>query len=130
MMFNISAYSRMLLSDFLGFGGKIVIREFHGAPELASLPQPVLVNCTGYGARALFGDGALVPVRGQLARMAPRPDITYGLFYKRTSFIPRRDGLVFQYVGDDDYYGYNDDTTTPDRVEAEQAVTTIASLFQ
>jgi hypothetical protein len=36
---------------------------------------------------------------------------------------------VFQVVGADDYYGYGDDSTTPDRAEAERAVTTIASLY-
>ena len=43
--------------------------------------------------------------------------------------MPRRDGLVFQVVGDNDYYGYNDETEVPDRAEAERAVNTVASLF-
>jgi len=43
--------------------------------------------------------------------------------------VPRRDGLVFQVVGDNDYYGYNDETEVPDRAEAERAVNTVASLF-
>ena len=43
--------------------------------------------------------------------------------------MPRRDGLVFQVAGDNDYYGYDDDTEVPDRDEAERAVNTIASLF-
>ena len=77
--------------------------------------RPVLVNATGYGSRALFGDESIVPVRGQLARMIPQPEVNYGLFYKGVSFVPRRDGMVFQVVGDDDYYGFNDDTTVPDR---------------
>jgi hypothetical protein len=33
-------------------------------------------------------------------------------------------------VGDDDYYGFNDGTTIPDRTEAELAVNTIAELYQ
>jgi D-amino-acid oxidase len=32
-------------------------------------------------------------------------------------------------TGDDDYYGYDDDSTEPDRAEAELAVNTIAGLF-
>jgi len=43
--------------------------------------------------------------------------------------VPRRDGLVFQVVGDNDYYGYDDETASPDRAEAERAVNTVASLF-
>jgi hypothetical protein len=33
-------------------------------------------------------------------------------------------------VGDSDYYGFDDETTQPDRAEAEKAVATIASLFE
>jgi glycine/D-amino acid oxidase-like deaminating enzyme len=117
------------MSDYLSNGGKIEIVEFHGPADLASVRQKTLVNATGYGARALFGDESVVPVRGQLARMIPQPDIRYGLFYKGTSFIPRRDGMVFQYIGENDYYGYGDDTAQPDRAEAARAVNTIAGLF-
>jgi hypothetical protein len=129
MMFNLSTYARMLLSDFRTNGGQIEIREFHSPADFASLPQRTLINATGYGARALFGDQSITPIRGQLARMIPQSEVGYGLFYKRVSFVPRRDGLVFQVVGNDDYYGFNDDTTTPSRTEAELAVNTIAGLF-
>jgi hypothetical protein len=77
----------------------------------------------------LFGDQSVIPARGQLARMIPQPDINYGLFYKDVGFIPRRDGLVFQVVGENDYYGFNDESTIPDRAEAEHVVQTIASLY-
>jgi glycine/D-amino acid oxidase-like deaminating enzyme len=129
MMFNLSAYTRMLMSDFLANGGQIEIREFHSPADFAQLRQKTLINATGYGARALFGDPSITPVRGQLARMIPQPEVNYGLFYKNVSFVPRRDGLVFQVVGADDYYGFNDDTTTASRAEAEQAVNTIAELY-
>lgn len=129
MMFNISAYARMLMSDFLANGGQIEIREFHSPADFAQLRQKTLINATGYGARALFGDQSITPVRGQLARMIPQPEVNYGLFYKDVFFAPRRDGLVFQAVGADDYYGFNDDTTTPNRAEAELAVNTIAELY-
>jgi glycine/D-amino acid oxidase-like deaminating enzyme len=129
MMFNLAAYGRMLMSDFLANRGRIEIAEFHAPADFLSLRQTTLINATGYGARALFGDQSLTPVRGQLARMIPQPEINYGLFYKDVAFIPRRDGLVFQVFGDNDYYGFNDETTTPDRAEAEHAVQTIASLF-
>jgi glycine/D-amino acid oxidase-like deaminating enzyme len=130
MMFNISSYARLLFSDFVANGGKIEIAEFHAPAELTGLREKTLINATGYGSRALFGDESIVPVRGQLARMIPEPDVGYGLFYKKVGFVPRRDGWVFQVVGDDDYYGYNDDSVVPDRAEAELAVDTIASLFQ
>jgi FAD dependent oxidoreductase len=129
MMFNITAYARLLLGDFLANGGRIEISEFHSPADFAGLRERTLINATGFGARELFGDKSLIPVRGQLARLIPQSDINYGLFYKGVSFVPRRDGLVFQVVGDSDYYGFDDDTTVADRGEAERAVDTIGGLF-
>jgi glycine/D-amino acid oxidase-like deaminating enzyme len=129
MMFNLAAYTRTLMSDFTANGGRIEIAEFHTPADFARLKEKTLVNATGYGARALFADNSIVPVRGQLARSMPDADVTYGLFYKNVGFVPRRDGLVFQVAGDNDYYGYNDDSEKPDRAEAERAVNTIGSLF-
>jgi glycine/D-amino acid oxidase-like deaminating enzyme len=129
MMFNLSEYARMLLADFHANGGKIEVREFHAPADFAALPEKTLINATGYGARGLFGDQSITPVRGQLARMIPDSTVNYGLYYKRVTFVPRRDGLVFQVVGEDDYYGFDNDSTAPDRAEAELAVNTIAGLF-
>ena len=129
MMFNLSAYTRMLLADFSGSGGKLQIAEFHSPDDFARLRERTLINATGFGSRALFGDESITPVRGQLTRVIPQPEVGYGLFYKGVSFVPRRDGLVFQAVGENDYYGFDDATTVPDRVEAEHAVETIAALF-
>ncbi len=129
MMFNLNPYMRLLMSDFLASGGKIEVREFHTPADFGALQEKTLVNATGYGARALFGDETLVPVRGQLARTIAQPDIHYGLAYRDVNFVPRRDGNVFQVVGESDYYGFGDDSTTPDPAEARHAVSTVASLF-
>jgi hypothetical protein len=129
MMFNLASYTRLLLGDFAANGGKIEIAEFHTPGDFAKLREKTLINATGYGARALFGDQSLTPVRGQLARAIPQPDVNYGIFYQGVSFVPRRDGSVFQVVGEDDYFGFNDDTSIPDRSEADRAVNTIAALF-
>src|SRR5262249_39254151 len=56
MMFNLSVYTRLLMSDFLAAGGRIEIEEFHSPAELARVREKTLINATGYGARALFGD--------------------------------------------------------------------------
>jgi glycine/D-amino acid oxidase-like deaminating enzyme len=129
MMFNLTSYSHLLLSDFLAGGGKIEIVEFHSPGDLAALPERTLINATGYGARALFNDASITPVRGQVARGIPQPEVGYGLFYQGVSYVPRRDGPVFQVVGDSDYVGFGDESTNPDRAEAELAVATIAKLF-
>jgi glycine/D-amino acid oxidase-like deaminating enzyme len=129
LMFNLSSYQRILLQDFEAVGGRIEIAEFKTPADFARVKETTLVNCTGYGARALLGDNSIVPVRGQLTRLISQADANYGLRYKNTAFLPRRDGLLLQAVGENDYYGYNDESALPDRAEAEQAVTTIASLF-
>jgi glycine/D-amino acid oxidase-like deaminating enzyme len=129
LMFNLTAYTQTLLTEFNANGGRIEVTEFHTPADFVRLKEKTLVNATGYGARALFGDQSLVPVRGQLARAIPEPDVRYGLFYRSVGFVPRRDGLVFQVAGDSDYHGYDDDTEVPDREEAERAVNTITSLF-
>jgi glycine/D-amino acid oxidase-like deaminating enzyme len=129
MMFNLPAYARLLMADFLANGGKIQIAEFRTPADFGPLPQKVLINATGYGARALFGDESITPVRGQLAHTIPQTDIHYGLAYQGSWLIPRRDGLVFQLTGESDYFGFGDAATTPDRSEAERAVNTITALF-
>ena len=54
LMFNIASYSQMLMTQFRLAGGRIEQREFHDPQELAGLAEKVVINCTGYGARALM----------------------------------------------------------------------------
>jgi glycine/D-amino acid oxidase-like deaminating enzyme len=129
MQFNIAAYARLLATDFLLAGGKIETMTFHTPADLAALKQKVVVNCTGYGARALWRDESIVPVRGQIAWLIPQPEVTYGVYYRDVSVLSRRDGMVVQYVGPSDMWGYNNDDEAPDRAEAEAAVKTIADLY-
>jgi len=93
------------------------------------LPQTVVVNCTGYGARALWKDETIIPVRGQIAWLIPQPEVHYGLYYKNVSVLSRRDGIVVQQTGETEAWGYNDDHEVADRAEAETAVATIAALY-
>jgi glycine/D-amino acid oxidase-like deaminating enzyme len=128
-MFNLSAYTHFLMSDFRAAGGKIEVTEFTSPADFSRLAQKTLIHATGYGARALLNDESVIPVRGQIARTPPQEGIHYALEYRDSYFVPRRDGFVFQVIGADDYYGYGIDTTAPDRAEAEHAIQTIQSLF-
>ena len=104
-------------------------RTFHHPSELAALAEPVVVNCTGYGARALFGDDSLVPVRGQIGWLAPQPAVTYALNYNAVSMVPREDGIVIQANGASEMVGYGLEDETPDRGETEQALAMLRRLF-
>jgi D-amino-acid oxidase len=37
------------------------------------LPESTIVNCTGLGARTLFGDDQLTAIKGQLTVLLPQP---------------------------------------------------------
>jgi len=129
MMFNIADYGHTLLTDFRLAGGKIQRAEFHSPAELAALKEKVVINCPGYGARALWKDESIVPVRGQIAWLIPQPEVNYGVIYKGVNMLPRRDGIVMQMVDGGDMRGYGDDNETPDREEARTAVARIADLY-
>lgn len=129
MMFNIASYGHTLMSDFLAAGGKVVRREFNSPSELGELKEKVVINCPGYGARALWKDESIVPVRGQIAWLIPQPEVDYGVYYKDVSVVPRHDGIVVQAVDGGDQKGYGDDNETPDRAEAERSVATLAELY-
>jgi glycine/D-amino acid oxidase-like deaminating enzyme len=93
MLIEPSIYLTALLRDFYIAGGKLVVKEFRAREEVLHLPEPVIFNCTGLGARALFDDQKLGPVRGQLEILLPQPEIDY--CYLSTGYMfPRRDGIV------------------------------------
>jgi glycine/D-amino acid oxidase-like deaminating enzyme len=129
MQFNVADYAHTLMADFLARGGRIERREFHTLPELAALPQKVVINCPGYGARALCRDESVVPVRGQIAWLIPQPEVDYSLYYRRIGMVSRRDGIVVQALWGGDMMGYGNDHEVVDRAEAEQAVKALADLF-
>ena len=96
-----SIYLDAMVKDVLLFGARIVIREFETPRDLMTLDEPVVVNCTGLGARELFGDNELIPTKGQLTVLVPQPEVNY-----RTSggitpqpgigihMMPRADGIA------------------------------------
>jgi len=129
MTFNVADYSRQLLTDFLIAGGKIETREFHSPQELTELPQKVIVNCPGYGGRALWSDESITPVRGQIAWLIPQEGAQYGLSYKGLSMLARRDGIVMQYSKGGEDEGWNDTNESPDRAFAEEGVGVLAELY-
>lgn len=127
LMFNISSYANYLMNEFLAAGGKIEIRTFEHAAQLQQLPESTLVNATGYGARALFDDESVIPVRGQTARLIPQPEVTYGLRTHNLSVVPRSDGILVQVIGDAG--NFNNADVTPQREVSEAAVRELADVM-
>lgn len=73
-----SIYLDALVNDFLLWGGKLVVRKMETPRDVVALPESVVVNCTGLGAKALFNDPDLVPLKGQLVVLTPQPEVQYG----------------------------------------------------
>lgn len=130
LTFNVASYSRQLVEEFQVGGGRIETREFHAPAELATLPQSLVLNCTGYGARALWGDESVVPVRGQIAWLIPQEGVNYGLYYKGLNVLARRDGIVIQPSPLGEETGWNDTNEQPDRAEAEAGVRSLQELYR
>ena len=93
MLIEPPVYLNALLRDFYIAGGKLVVKEFRSREEIKRLPEQVIFNCTGLGARALFGDQNLEPVRGQLEVLLPQPEIDY-CYLSSGYMFPRRDGII------------------------------------
>jgi D-amino-acid oxidase len=95
MLIEPPVYLSALLADFRDAGGELVIRTFETPAQLATLGRGVVVNCTGLGARALFADDDVLPIKGQLVVLRPQPEVDYltigpGDLY----MMPRRDGVM------------------------------------
>jgi len=128
-MFNVADYSRQLVTDFLIAGGKIETAEFHNPSEVSTIKQQVIINCTGYGARQLWSDNSITPVRGQIAWLIPQPEVNYGLNFGSLNVLSRRDGIVVQPSPQGEATGWNDDNEQPNRQEAEEGVRQLATLM-
>ncbi|MEM7702821.1 MAG: FAD-dependent oxidoreductase [Pseudomonadota bacterium] len=130
MTFNIAEYTRQLVEDFQAMGGRFELGELSSKDDLANLPGDAIVNCSGFGAKTLLDDASIIPVRGQIAWMAPQLDRLYGVYHAGVSVISRRDGLLIQETGGNDFYGLGieDETQSQDEFLAAQAK--VAPIFR
>jgi glycine/D-amino acid oxidase-like deaminating enzyme len=75
-------------------GGRVVVTELRSLDDVRALEEPVIVNCTGLGTKALFADEELVPVRGQLTFLLPQPEVDYTVLSGPLYMFPRSDGIL------------------------------------
>jgi D-amino-acid oxidase len=94
MLIEPSIYLEAVLRDVLLAGGHLVVRDFGDVDALLAVPERLLINCTGLGAKALFGDEGLIPIRGQLTVLVPQPEVDYIVGMSGLSMIPRKDGVL------------------------------------
>lgn len=108
MLIEPSIYLSALLRDFYIAGGKVIVKQFHSREELARLSESVVFNCSGLGARELFNDHSLTPVRGQLEILLPQPEVDY-CYLSSGYMFPRRDGIVLGGTWDHDDWNLDPD---------------------
>lgn len=123
-----------LLRDFMIFGGQVEVRRFASKDQLATIEEPVIVNCTGLGSKELMGDTELLPLKGQLHVLAPQDGVDYsttgglkldiespgGFLY----MMPRRDGIVLGGTSERDVW-----TMEPNEQERERILRRHTELF-
>ncbi|MFT4074284.1 MAG: FAD-binding oxidoreductase [Asticcacaulis sp.] len=130
LSFNIADYGRQLEADFLLAGGRFEHIEFHDPSNLSRLKEKVVINCTGYGARALWKDETVIPVRGQIVWLTPQEGVHYGVYHDGVGVLARRDGIVVQDFGPDEAFGWNDDNETADPVAAQGALEKLKAIYR
>jgi D-amino-acid oxidase len=125
MLIEPSTYLPALMRDFLVAGGKLVVRGFATPREVAALPENLIFNCTGLGARDLFHDEELIPIRGQLVILLPQPEVDYMTLGPGDIYMfPRRDGIL---LGGSFQRG--ESNTTPDPAITERILRENKALF-
>lgn len=87
-------YLAAMLDEFHIAGGRVVVHELADRAAIAALPEKLVFNCTGLGAKALVGDDELTPVRGQLTILLPQPEVQYAILAGDLYMFPRSDGIV------------------------------------
>ncbi len=118
MMIQPHIYLPAMMHDVLASGGRIVVRNFASANDLAQLPEPLIVNCTGLGAGALFGDKTIYPIKGQLTVLLPQPEVDYNLLAGGVYMFPRRDGIVLGGTFERNQWDLTPDKETQARIVA------------
>ncbi len=114
-------YLPAMMTDVRIAGGRIVVREMKSLDEVRAVPEKLVFNCTGLGAKALFNDAELTPIRGQLTFLLPQPEVTYATIYENTYMFSRRDGVLLGGTHEMGDWNLQPDMTTKAAIMAKQA---------
>jgi D-amino-acid oxidase len=82
------------LRDDLAASVPFTQMEFESQAQIAELQEPIVVNCTGMGARHLFGDTKLVPIKGHLVLLRRQLNLDYLYSSDKSYVFPRNDHVV------------------------------------
>jgi D-amino-acid oxidase len=117
MLIEPPIYLNAMLTDFRIAGGAVRLMHFDQVSQLQRLTEPVIFNCTGLGARALFDDQELSPVKGQLTVLLPQPEVNYmALMEDELYMFPRTDGILLGGTFEKDEWSLSVNETAKARV--------------
>ena len=94
MLIEPPVYLAAMLDEFHLAGGKLVVRKMQAINDITALSEKLVFNCTGLGAKALFNDDELTPVKGQLTVLLPQPEVDYTVLPEDLYMFPRSDGIL------------------------------------
>jgi glycine/D-amino acid oxidase-like deaminating enzyme len=87
-----------------------------------SLRENLIFNCTGLGARTLFNDAELMPIKGQLVFLLPQPEVDYCTAGPGGNYMfPRHDGILLGGSHERGVETTDNDAATTDRILRENA---------
>jgi glycine/D-amino acid oxidase-like deaminating enzyme len=66
-----------LMADLTRGGVRVEAKEFQDRQQVEGLRENIVINCTGYGAKKLFEDAAVVPRRGHLVGLRNPAQLKY-----------------------------------------------------
>jgi D-amino-acid oxidase len=73
---------------------RFVAKTFSDAADvLATVPEKIIVNCTGLGSKKIWNDAQLAPIKGQLALLPAQSQLKY-LYGQDGYMFPRADAVV------------------------------------
>src|SRR5262249_1481873 len=99
-------------------------REFLHVSEVAGLEETIVINCTGLGARDLWQDHLVRPVKGQLVLLPPQPQLRY-LYSGHGYLFPRQDSVI---VGGSEETHFTDDK--PDTGMCRIMLSRVGAVFE
>jgi len=112
-----------LQKDLVTTGMLFIQKEFLHIAEVTALEENLIVNCTGLGARDIWQDSLMKPVKGQLVILPPQPRLQY-LYSGHGYLFPRQDGVV---VGGSEETHFSDDK--PDIQMCKTILARVRSVF-
>jgi glycine/D-amino acid oxidase-like deaminating enzyme len=125
MLIEPATYLNRLMSDVQGAGAAIEIRDCSSEEDILAFPPRLMFLCSGLGAKDLFGDEKLVPIRGQLSVMIPQAKVNYNLISNHYYMFPRTDGIILGGT-----YNRGSTNLSPDPVHRKRIIETHQATFR